>query len=173
LLKNNVVVTTVMSNLGLSELFNKLNIMHYKSQVGDRYVLAEMLKYDAALGGEDSGHIIFSNFHTTGDGILSALQLLAILKETGEPLSNLAKIMNIYPQKLINVEVKEKKNLEEIKEIDDAIKKIEKKLGADGRVLVRYSGTQKMCRVMVEAPTDELTGESANYIAGVIKKNLG
>lgn len=173
LLKNNVVVTTVMSNLGLSELFNKLNIMHYKSQVGDRYVLAEMLKYDAALGGEDSGHIIFSNFHTTGDGILSALQLLAILKETGEPLSNLAKIMNVYPQKLINVEVKEKKNLEEIKEIDDAIKKIEKKLGADGRVLVRYSGTQKMCRVMVEAPTDELTGESANYIAGVIKKNLG
>jgi len=173
ILKNNVVVTTVMSNLGLSELFNNLNIIHYKSQVGDRYVISEMLKYDAALGGEDSGHIIFANYHTTGDGILSALQLLSIMRESGAPLSELAKIMKIYPQKLINIEVREKKNLEEIKEIDDAIKKSEKELGTSGRLLVRYSGTQNMCRVMVEAPTNEITEKIANRIADLIKQYLG
>ncbi|HON55580.1 MAG TPA: phosphoglucosamine mutase [bacterium] len=172
-LKNNAVVTTVMSNLGLTEMLNNLGIKHYKSQVGDRYVIADMLKYDVNLGGEDSGHIIFTDYHTTGDGILSALQLLSIMKETREPLSQLAKVMKTYPQKLINVEVREKKNLDEIKEISDAINKAEKELGESGRLLVRYSGTQMYCRVMVEAPTEKLADKITKNIASVIKEKLG
>lgn len=171
-LRNNGVVTTVMSNLGLSVLFKKLDINHVKSKVGDRYVLEEMKKNDMVLGGEDSGHIIFLDHHTTGDGILSALQLLAIMVETQQPLSELASVMKTFPQVLINVDIKNKKDLKSISEIGDIIKRGEEELGDQGRILVRYSGTQMICRVMVEGPTEELTTKIAEKIAEVARIKL-
>ncbi|MBM3707762.1 MAG: phosphoglucosamine mutase, partial [Actinobacteria bacterium] len=172
-LQNNILVTTVMSNMGLSIALKKLGVEQVKSKVGDRYVLEEMLKKDAVIGGEDSGHIIFLNHHTTGDGILSALQLLAVMKKKNMPVSELSKIMEIFPQVTINIDVKSKPPLEERPEIINIIKEVEKKLGDKGRVLVRYSGTQSMCRVMVEGPTQKETEGFARDIAEVIKNKLG
>ncbi|HOL48685.1 MAG TPA: phosphoglucosamine mutase [bacterium] len=171
-LKNNAVVTTVMSNLGLSVLLKELGIKHYKSKVGDRYVLEEMLKNDVILGGEDSGHIIFLEHHTTGDGILSALQLLAIMVETNKRLSELAAIMETYPQILINVDVSSKPDLNSIPEIVNVIKESEEKLKDRGRVLVRYSGTEMLCRVMVEGPTHNEIKQIAEEIVSIIKSKL-
>ena len=171
-LKNNILVTTVMSNMGLSIALKKIGIEQVKSKVGDRYVLEEMQKKDAVIGGEDSGHIIFLDHHTTGDGILSALQLLAVIKKENKPVSELSKVMEVFPQVTINVNVKSKPPLEEQPEITSAIKGVEKELGDRGRVLVRYSGTQSMCRVMVEGPTQEETQRFAEKIAEVIKKKL-
>lgn len=172
-LKNNILVTTVMSNIGLSIALKKMGIEHVKSKVGDRYVLEEMQKKDAIIGGEDSGHIIFLDHHTNGDGILSALQLLAIIKKEDKPLSELSKVMEVFPQVLINVNVKSKPLLEEQPEIINAIKRAEKELGDKGRVLVRYSGTQSLCRVMVEGPNQEETEGYARTIAEIIKNKLG
>jgi len=171
-LKNNILVTTVMSNIGLSVTLKKMDIEHVKSKVGDRYVLEEMQKKDAVIGGEDSGHIIFLDHHTNGDGILSALQLLAVIKKENKPLSELSKIMEVFPQVMINVKVKGQPPLEEQPEIINAIKRAEKELGDKGRVLVRYSGTQSLCRVMVEGPTQKETREFAEKIAEVIKNKL-
>ena len=171
-LKNNILVTTVMSNMGLSIALKKIGIEQVKSKVGDRYVLEEMQKKDAVIGGEDSGHIIFLDHHTTGDGILSALQLLAVIKKENKPVSELSKVMEVFPQVTINVNVKSKPPLEEQPEITSAIKGVEKELGDRGRVLVRYSGTQSMCRVMVEGPTQKETQRFAEKIAEVIKKKL-
>jgi len=171
-LKNNLVVTTVMSNLGLSFAFQELGIKHIKSKVGDRYVLEDMQKHDAIIGGEDSGHIIFLEHHTTGDGIMSALQLLAVMKQEGKPLSKLAEVMEMFPQVTINVKVKHKYPLEEIPEIKTVISEVEKELGKKGRVLVRYSGTQLLCRVMVEGPTQDTTEKHARKIADVVKEKL-
>ena len=136
-------------------------------------VLEEMQKKDAVIGGEDSGHIIFLDHHTAGDGILSALQLLAVIKKKNKPVSELAKVMKIFPQVTVNVNVKSKPPLEEQREIMDTIKEVEKALGNKGHVLVRYSGTQAMCRVMVEGPTHKETKAFAGTIAEVIKKKLG
>ena len=172
-LKNNIVVTTIMSNIGLSIAFKEMGIKHEKANVGDRYVLEEMLKKDAVIGGEDSGHIIFSEHHTTGDGIVSALQLLSIMRREKKPLSELAKIIKIFPQVLINIDVKKRVPLEDVPEIQSAIKDAEKKLGDNGRVLVRYSGTQLMCRVMVEGPTQDITDKLAKTIAAAVKATLG
>ena len=172
-LKNNSVVSTVMSNLGLSLALKEMKIKNIKSKVGDRYVLEEMLKKGAVIGGEESGHIIFLEHHTTGDGIISALQLLAVMQKEKKPLSELAKVMKTLPQVLINVDVKSKPDMKGIPEITNAIKEAEKELGDKGRVLVRYSGTQPMCRVMVEGPTREKTGKLANKIAAVVKRKLG
>lgn len=172
LLKNNLVVTTVMSNLGLALAFKEMGIKHTQAKVGDRYVLEEMIKGDAVLGGEDSGHVIFREHHTTGDGIVTALQLLAIMIKEGKPLSELSKVMKIFPQVMINIEVKKKHPLEEIIEIKNVISDAEKELGDNGRVLVRYSGTQLLCRVMVEGPTADLTEKLANKISAVVKENL-
>jgi phosphoglucosamine mutase len=172
-LKSNILVTTVMSNMGLSIALKRLGIIEIKSNVGDRYVLEEMLKRGAVIGGEDSGHIIFLDYHTTGDGILSALQLLAILKKENKKISNLAEIMDIFPQCTINIDVKSKPPLAELPEIMKAIKEVENILAGKGRVLVRYSGTQSMCRVMVEGPTKKETEDLALKIAEVIKKKLG
>jgi phosphoglucosamine mutase len=171
-LKNNILVTTVMSNIGLSMALKKMGIEHVKSKVGDRYVLEEMQKKDAIIGGEDSGHIIFLDHHTNGDGILSALQLLAIIKKEGKPLSELKRVMEVFPQVIINVNVKSKPLLEEQPEIINAIKRAEKELGDKGRVLVRYSGTQSLCRVMVEGPTQKETEGYARTIAEIIKNKL-
>ena len=173
MLKNNILVTTVMSNMGLSIALEKMDVEQVKSKVGDRYVLEEMQKKDAVIGGEDSGHIIFLDHHTAGDGILSALQLLAVIKKKNKPVSELAKVMKVFPQITVNVYVKSKPPLGEQREIMDAIKEVEKALGNKGRVLVRYSGTQAVCRVMVEGPTQKETEAFAGTIAEVIKKKLG
>ena len=171
-LKNNLIVPTVMSNFGFMVALKQMGIQHAAAKVGDRYVLELMLQKGAVLGGEASGHVIFLNHHTTGDGIITALQLLAAVQEQGRPLSELAKVMSMAPQKIINVDVSRKPPLEGIPEIQDAIRAAEKELGDRGRVLVRYSGTQSMCRVMVEGPTEEMTRRLTETVAGVVKKSL-
>lgn len=172
LLTNNLVVPTVMSNFGFFAALKRLGIQHVIAPVGDRYVLEKMKTDGAVLGGEASGHLIFLDHHTTGDGIISALQLLAAMCSSGKPLSELSKVMTLSPQHMINVTVSKKPPLEEIKEIQQAIKKAEDELGEDGRVLVRYSGTQSMCRVMIEGPTDEITHRLTDAVAAVVKKCL-
>ncbi|TFG00790.1 MAG: phosphoglucosamine mutase [Promethearchaeota archaeon] len=172
-LANNTVVTTKMSNYGFRIAMKELDINNNITKVGDRYVLEEMQKSGAILGGEESGHIIFLNHHTTGDGILSALQVLKIMKETGKPLSELAKIMKVYPQKLINVTVSDKPALDTIPEVQSVIEEVEAELGDRGRVLVRYSGTQPLCRVMVEASTEASTDKYCQKIADVIEEHIG
>ncbi len=172
-LKNNMLVTTVMSNIGLSLALGKMGVKQVKSKVGDRYVLEEMLKKNAIIGGEESGHMIFLDYHTAGDGILSALQLLKVIKKENVPVSELSKIMKVFPQVTINVTVKSKPPLEELDEVKYAIKDAEKMLGEKGRVLVRYSGTQSICRVMVEGPTKKETEKLAVLIAGAVEKKLG
>jgi phosphoglucosamine mutase len=173
LLKNNKVVATVMSNFGFLSAMKDLGVDVAITPVGDRYVLERMLKDNAVLGGEASGHVIFHNHHSTGDGIIAALQLLAIMRETGKPLSELAKVMSIFPQRLINFDVAQKPPLENISEIQKAVKKAEDELGDKGRVLIRYSGTQPMCRVMVEGPTDEMTNRLAEELTAVVKECIG
>jgi phosphoglucosamine mutase len=172
-LVNNLLVTTVMSNVGLGIALKELGIENAVTQVGDRYVLEEMQAKGAVIGGEDSGHIIFLEHHTTGDGIATALQILATMKKTQKPLSELAQIMRVFPQKLINVDVKTKPELSTIPEIDQAIKDVEKRLAHTGRVLVRYSGTQNMCRVMVEGPTSEETEKYCRQIADLVLEKIG
>jgi len=171
-LTNNLVVDTVMSNIGLGIGLEKLGIEKETAPVGDRYVLEMMKKHGASIGGEDSGHLIFLNHHTTGDGILSALQILAAMKQEGKPLSELAGIMDVFPQKLVNIEVSTKPELSTIPELVKVIEEVEQSLGDRGRVLVRYSGTQNMCRVMVEGPTDEVTTASCDTIAAVVREKL-
>ncbi len=171
-LTNNIVVRTVMSNLGMSVALRKLGIDSVLANVGDRYVLEEMRACGAIIGGEDSGHLIFLKYHTTGDGLITALQVLAAMKKEGKPLSELAGIMTVFPQMLINLDVKRKPQIETVPEIMDAIKEVENKLGDSGRVLVRYSGTQNMCRVMVEGPTKKETETYCRRIADVVEKML-
>ncbi len=173
LLKNNLVVATVMSNFGFTVGLRELGIEQGTAKVGDRYVLEMMRERDAVLGGEASGHVIFLNHHTTGDGIITGLQLLAAMRRHGKPLSELAKVMALTPQKIINVDVKTKPPLEKLPEIQQAIAKAETELKDKGRVLVRYSGTQSMCRVMVEGPTGEMTNRLAGTLADVVKKSIG
>ncbi|MCF8068751.1 MAG: phosphoglucosamine mutase [Desulfobacterales bacterium] len=170
---NNTVATTIMSNLGLSEALEKMGIQHKVSGVGDRKVMQEMLSAGAVLGGEDSGHIIYLNEHTTGDGIFAGLKLLAAINSEKKPLSELKKIMTVYPQVLINVDIKKKIDVNDVPEIKNKINTIEKNLGKRGRVLVRYSGTQPVCRIMVEGPTIEETQKYCQQIADCVKNNIG
>jgi len=170
-LKNNLVVTTVMSNLGLKIALVQSGITHVEANVGDRYVLEEMLARGASLGGEDSGHMIFLEHHSTGDGIIAALELLRVMREQAQPLSELGR-MQVFPQKLINITVKHKPEISTVPQIDAVIKEVERELGDKGRVLVRYSGTQQMCRVMVEGPTKEDTESACMKIADVIRAHL-
>ncbi|MBM3295495.1 MAG: phosphoglucosamine mutase [Candidatus Aminicenantes bacterium] len=172
-LKNDLLVSTVMSNLGLRVACRKYGFRHHAAKVGDRYVLEDMLRLGSVVGGEDSGHMIFLDHHTTGDGILTALQLLAAMARTGKPLSELAALMDVYPQKLINVDVKSKPDLATVPRIRETIDKAERELGEEGRVLVRYSGTQNMCRVMVEGPSVDVTEKFCREIADVIERTLG
>ncbi len=171
-LTNNLVIRTVMSNIGLSVALQKLNIDSLMTKVGDRYVLEEMQARGASIGGEDSGHLIFLQHQTTGDGMVTALQVAAAMKKEGKPLSELAKIMKVFPQVLINVTVKSRPDIDTVPEIMAAIRDVEAKLGEQGRVLVRYSGTQNMCRVMVEGPSQEKTGAYCRQIADVVEKKL-
>ncbi|UCF84521.1 MAG: phosphoglucosamine mutase [Desulfobacteraceae bacterium] len=172
-LENDLLVSTVMSNLGLRVACKKYGFKHHASKVGDRYVLEDMLKLGGVIGGEESGHMIFLNKHTTGDGIITALQLLAAMVRSGKPLSELARMMDIYPQKLINVDVKSKPEINTVPQVMEVIEKVDKELGEEGRVLVRYSGTQNMCRVMVEGPSKSVTEKYCEEIADVVKRALG
>ncbi len=172
-LRNDRVVTTVMSNFGFLTALRRLGIEHLACNVGDRYVHEKLLEKDAILGGEPSGHVIFLNHHSTGDGIITALQLLACMRETGQRLSELAKVMKLAPQKNINVNVKQKPPLDSLPALQRAVRGVEKELGGKGRVLIRYSGTQAMCRVMVEGPTRELTERLAQRLSRTVKKLIG
>lgn len=172
-LTNDLVVSTVMSNLGLRIACKRLGLDCVSAQVGDRYVLEEMQRLGAVIGGEQSGHMIFLEHQTTGDGILTAMQLLAAMLKSGKPLSELARLMDVFPQKLVNVDVASKPEIESIPELVEAIKHVEDELGEQGRVLVRYSGTQNMCRVMVEGPTVEATEKYAALLADVVTATIG
>ncbi len=167
------VVSTVMSNIGLGLCLKSMGIRHRMADVGDRYVMAEMLATGAVIGGEDSGHTIFLDHHTTGDGILTALKLIAAMKDSGRPLSELAGQVTVYPQVLMNVPVTRKLPISEIPGVPAAIADAEARLGEAGRVLVRYSGTQLLCRVMVEGPTRELTDQCCRDIVDVIRSAVG
>ncbi len=172
-LRNNRIVTTVMSNLGFIKAMEELKIEVIKSQVGDRYVIQDMLKYDANLGGEQSGHLIFLDQNTTGDGIVSALQVLRIMTETDSKLSDLASLVKHYPQACFNVEVASKPPLETLTRTNKEIREAEKSLVNVGRVLVRYSGTENICRVMVEGPKQKQTQQLAKNIANAIQSEIG
>ncbi len=171
-LKNDLLVTTVMSNLGLRVACKKYGFNHHASKVGDRYVLEDMLRMGSIIGGEEAGHMIFLDHHTTGDGIIAALQLIAAMVREGKPLSEMAAMMDIFPQKLINVDVQRKPDIETVPRLMEIIRQVESQLGEEGRVLVRYSGTQNMCRVMVEGPTAAATEKYCRQIADVVKSEL-
>ncbi len=172
-LKNQCVVSTVMSNLGLGVALKKMGIRHEKSKVGDRYVMEKMNACGAVIGGENSGHMIFSDCHTTGDGSLTALKLIEALQAENKPISELSSMMSPYPQVLINVNVHSKPDIESIPEVVDAIKSAESELGDRGRVLVRYSGTQPICRIMVEGPSESDTQRYCKQISDVINNMIG
>ena len=169
-LKNNIVISTVMSNMGLGMALKNMGIKHVLAGVGDRYVMEKMIAEQAVLGGEDSGHMIFLDHHTTGDGILSALRLLEAIIKEAKPLSSLAKVMDVFPQVILNVKVNKKPPIDTDRDIMGAIKSVESILGQKGRVLVRYSGTQPLCRIMVEAPTSDNAQKYAKMIADTVKE---
>ncbi len=172
-LKNKTLVTTIMSNMGIEEAVKKGGGRIIRTKVGDRYVTEEMLKGGYNLGGEQSGHIIFMDHTTTGDGIISALQVLAVMVKENKRLSELAAVMRTYPQILINVKVKEKKDLTKNPQIAKRIKEIENKLNGNGRLSVRYSGTEPLARVMLEGKDVKEIKTMAKYIADAIEKELG
>lgn len=173
-LTNNTAVVTVMSNFGFFKFAEDNSIDVAKTTVGDRYVLEEMIKHNYKIGGEQSGHIIFSDYATTGDGELTALQFLSILKHTDKTASQLASIMTSYPQTMVNVTIPNERKTEllEYKDVIDAISFAEGKLSDDGRVFVRASGTEPLIRVMVEGKSTKLIEELANNIADTIKAHL-
>jgi len=172
-LKNDLVVSTVMSNMGLGMALQNMGIRHEAARVGDRYVMEKMMACGAILGGEDSGHMIFAADHTSGDGILSALKLIEAMQSENQKLSELKKIMTVYPQVLINVDVHTKPDVDTVPAIAAAIKAVESELGARGRVLVRYSGTQPLCRVMVEGPGAAETRRHCQQISDIIREKIG
>lgn len=172
-LRNNKVVATVMSNFGFFKAMETAQIEVVRSQVGDRYVIQDMLKHEANLGGEQSGHMIFLDHNTTGDGLVCALQVMRIMIETDSKLSDLATIVTRYPQACINVKVKSKPPLADLKRIQEAILNVEKSLGETGRVLVRYSGTENICRVMVEGPKQKQVQQMALSISNVVNEEIG
>jgi len=171
-LKNNLVVSTVMSNMGFRVALKDLGIENISTKVGDRYVLEEMRSRKAILGGEESGHIIFLQHHTTGDGLLSALQLVSSVQASDQSLSHVSSLMTLFPQVLVNVPVKIKPEISSVPELVEALQKVETSLGQRGRVLLRYSGTEPVCRVMVEGERQEEIDEYARQIAEVVKQQL-
>lgn len=166
------IVATVMSNLGLDECFAAAGGAVLRAGVGDRYVLEQMLAHDLNLGGEQSGHVILRDYNTTGDGLVTALELLRIMKATGEPLSRLRHGLRKYPQLLVNVKVRERVPLEQLPEITETVKAIEKELGANGRILLRYSGTEPKIRLLVETRDEALLQPVADRVLVPIRKHL-
>jgi phosphoglucosamine mutase len=172
-LKGNVIVTTVMANLGLDESLKAAGIRVVKTQVGDRYVHEEMLKSGANLGGEQSGHLLFPDYMPTGDGILSALALLSVVRETGERLASLATCMRKFPQVLVNVPVRSKPPIESIAGLGVRVGAFESEMNGIGRVLIRYSGTEALARVMIEGADAARIQAMADELAGVIRSQIG
>ena len=172
-LKKSTIVATVMSNLKLDHVMEGLGIRVVRAAVGDRYVVESMRKEGFNVGGEQSGHLIFLDYNTTGDGVLGALQVLTIMLETNQPLSELKKILVPYPQVLLNVFVKEKRKFEEIPDIVKVIDHTKQVVGSQGRVLVRYSGTENIARIMVEGGDHDQIQSLANEIQHVIQAKLG
>ena len=168
-LNNNTIVTTIMSNLGLYKACEREGIAYEKTAVGDKYVCENMMANGHSIGGEQSGHIIFSKHATTGDGILTSLKLMEVIIEKKQPLSMLTKEVKIYPQVLKNVRVYDKKEARENPEVVKAIAEVEKALGDDGRILVRESGTEPVIRVMVEAASNEICEENVDKVIAVMR----
>ena len=172
-LKQGTVVSTVMSNLGFYKAVEVQGIHSVPTAVGDRYVVEEMRKSGYNLGGEQSGHIIFLDYNTTGDGLLTGVQLINIMKITKKPLSELASEMKKFPQKLVNIRVKDKYHVTDNEKVKSVIAEVESEMNGDGRILVRPSGTEPLVRVMAEAPTEELCEAYVNRIADVVKEEMG
>lgn len=170
-LNNHTIVTTVMSNMGLYKALDRKGIHYEKTAVGDKYVYENMMTYGHSLGGEESGHIIFSKHATTGDGILTSLKVMEAMLEKKMKLSELVKELKIYPQLLKNVRVKDKKAAREAARVQAAAAEVERLLGAEGRLLLRESGTEPVIRVMVEAETDELCTQMAERIVAAIRES--
>ena len=171
-LKDNMVVSTVMSNIGFYKAIEENGLQSVKTAVGDRYVVEEMRKNDYSLGGEQSGHIVLMNYATTGDGILTAVKLANIIKTSGKSLEELASEVSIYPQKLVNIKVVDKKTAMEDSEILAECEKVEKELEGNGRSLLRASGTENLIRVMVEASSDELTDKYCEQVAKIVREKF-
>ena len=171
-LKDNMVVSTVMSNIGFYKAIEENELQSVKTAVGDRYVVEEMRKNDYSLGGEQSGHIVLMNYATTGDGILTAVKLANIIKTSGKSLEELASEVNIYPQKLVNIKVVDKKAAMEDSDILAECEKVEKELEGNGRILLRASGTENLIRVMVEASSDELTDKYCEQVAKIVREKF-
>jgi phosphoglucosamine mutase len=174
LLHNNTVVATTMSNMGLEAALKRSGILMKRAPVGDKYVLEEMIKSGATLGGEQSGHILFRDMDTTtGDGILTGLRVLEVMARTGKPLAELVADMKIFPQEIKNVHVREKTPLSELPAVQTAIRAAESELDGNGRVVVRYSGTEKLARVMIEAESEEAMRRHTDAIADAIQQAIG
>ena len=171
-LRKDTLVTTVMSNLGLKHAMNQAGINVEFTQVGDRYVIERMRQGKFNLGGEQSGHIIFMDYVTTGDGIIAALHVLIMILEQQKPLADLANCMDEFPQKLLNIKVKERIPIEEVPELATEIKKCESELKGNGRVLVRYSGTENLIRIMVEAKSYRVADDWSKKIAAIAEQKL-
>ncbi len=172
-LRGNAVVTTLMSNMALENFIRGKGMDFFRTEVGDRYVVEAMRARDCNLGGEQSGHIIFLDHTTTGDGTLAALQVLAIMKREGRKLSELSKIIDLYPQLLLNVKIRKKKELSQIKGLSELLDRNETRLRGKGRINIRYSGTEPISRVMVEGEDVSLIKEIANELADAIKRDIG
>jgi phosphoglucosamine mutase len=168
-----LVVATVMSNLGLEKALEDGGIALARTPVGDKYVLEEMLKRGAALGGEQSGHVILSEYATTGDGILTALRVLEVMRETGKSLGQLVSPIRNFPQKLVNIRVKTKRPMESLAQVQAEIRKAEEEFAGAGRVLVRFSGTEPLARIMIEAPSQQSVDRWTTRIADAIRNELG
>lgn len=172
-LPGNLVVATVMSNLGLEKAFEVRGIAMLRTPVGDKYVLEEMLRRGAVLGGEQSGHVIFSEFATTGDGLLTALRVLEIIRDSGQTLDALSDEIKAFPQKLVNVRVKHKRPLAELDSVQAEIQAAEEAFNGAGRVVVRFSGTEPLARVMIEAASNDEVEKWTGRIADAIRAELG
>ena len=172
-LHNDTIVSTVMSNLGFYKSIAEHGIRSEQTAVGDRYVVEAMKKYNYNLGGEQSGHIIFLDYNTTGDGLLSGLQLVNIMKATKKPLSELAAEMKKFPQTLVNVRVTDKHHVADNEKVKAEIEQVESEMAGNGRVLVRPSGTEPLVRVMVEAATEEQCRSYTNRIAKIVEEEMG
>lgn len=172
LLAKQTLVGTVMSNFGLELCLAKAGVKLLRTPVGDRYLLERMLAEGYNFGGEQSGHFIFLDHNTTGDGLISALQMISLMKRTGKPLSELAQAMSAVPQILLNIKVKQKPKLESVPDIDRAIRESERRLNGSGRVLVRYSGTEPLLRIMVEGEQDDVIKEVAEDLARLVRTHL-
>jgi len=172
-LPGNTVVTTVMANIGFHDAIKKMGGRVEVTKVGDRYVLENMLEHGYTLGGEQSGHIIFTDFSTTGDGLITAIQVLSSVKRSGKKASELNELMVTYPQLLVNVTVKTKEGWEENPTIQKAIREADDELGDSGRILVRPSGTEPLIRVMAEGPDQKQLEQICGRVAEIVKKEQG